>query len=247
MRLYLVRHAQSINNVLMLVTNSRRDRNPDPLLSDLGREQVRYLSQYLRDAVEPDEDTWIDPQDHKGFEFTHIYCSLMLRAVETGSAISKALNVPLIGWRDLHETGGIVSGDGAETPYIGLPGSTQSFFRENYPELVLCDRFGDEGWWNRPHEEVSEHQPRAKRVVDTLLEKHGGTSDRVLVVTHGAFYNHLMQELLGLEDERVMFGWSNTAITRWDFHQEDGKDTYRGRVLVYSNRIDHLPKHLVTM
>lgn len=247
MRLYFVRHAQSSNNVLMLKTNSRRDRSPDPLLSDLGQAQVKYLANFLRDAVEPDEDTWFDAQDEQDFEFTHIYCSLMRRAVETAAGVSRALGVPMIGWRDLHETGGIVAGDGEEIAYRGLPGSPRSFFSENYPEMRLADDFGEEGWWNQPHEDERLHAGRARRVVDTLLYRHGATQDRVLVVTHGAFYNHLMQVLLELEDENVMFGWSNTAITRWDFRPQDGDETRFDRVLVYSNRVDHLPRNLVTM
>ena len=42
-----------------------------------------------------------------GFGFTHLYSSLMVRALATASYLSVALNVPLVVWEDLHEVGGI--------------------------------------------------------------------------------------------------------------------------------------------
>jgi hypothetical protein len=43
----------------------------------------------------------------EGFHITHVYCSLMERAVATGHRVAEALDLPLLGWIDIHETGGM--------------------------------------------------------------------------------------------------------------------------------------------
>jgi 2,3-bisphosphoglycerate-dependent phosphoglycerate mutase len=247
MQLYLVRHAQSQNNAMWLATNSHVGRVPDPVLSDTGRRQVEHLAKRLKTTKKPDKMIHWDEYNHYGFGITHIYCSFMLRAVETGMGVSKALGVSCCGWIDIHETGGIVSGDGEVTPFEGQPGSTAAYLRAHYPALVFEDQFGEQGWWKcRSREPEAERRPRARRVISTLLERHGATQDHVLMVTHGSFYQHLMRELLGLQDKNTEFALSNTAITRWEIAPDPDRETGWQRILVYSNRLDHLPQELVT-
>ena len=111
MRLYFIRHAQSENNQLYAETGSHSgpERRPDPELSPLGRQQARKLAQFLRDYGHPDaRKAWgYDTQNLAGFGITHLYCSLMVRAVATGSIVSKTLGLPLVAWEELHEVGGI--------------------------------------------------------------------------------------------------------------------------------------------
>lgn len=246
MQLYMIRHAQSNNNAKWLATGSSKYRNPDPTLTETGKKQVEYLAKFLKDIDKQEDALGRDPHNLTGFGITHLYCSLMIRAIETGLGVAKALGLPLYAWRDIHETGGIISGDGETEPYEGLPGKPRSFFEKHYPELVLMDEFGEEGWWNRPFEGEEQRRERAKRVIAYLDREHGKTNDRVAIITHGAFYNHLMREMIGLETRQVWFAMSNTAITRWDFRKDSWEEGKILRIIDYSNRVDFLPESLIT-
>ena len=85
--------------------------------------------------------------------------------------------------------------------------------------------------------------PRAKRVWAELLIRHGGTTDRIAVVSHGHFYAFVMAVALGLPGlEGVFFVLNNTGVTRLD-HRENPHQTTN---LIYANRLDHLEPALVT-
>ena len=109
MQFYFVRHGQSENNLLWARTGSSLGRSEDPALTPVGRQQAQRVAQFLCGA-EPaevgDVPEWV-VQNLDGFNITHLYTSLMIRAVATGTAIAQALGLPLAGWKDLHETGGI--------------------------------------------------------------------------------------------------------------------------------------------
>ena len=82
----------------------------------------------------------------------------------------------------------------------------------------LSQADGDDGWWNRPHESMEQQARRARRVVGELIERHGGTDDRVAIVSHGGFYNFVLAELLGMQaDNGFWFNINNTGITRFNF------------------------------
>ncbi len=246
MHLYIIRHAQSRNNASWLATGSSRYRDSDPELTEVGLQQREYLAKFLKGMQVQFDALGRDPHNLTGFKITHLYCSLMVRSIQTALPVSKALGIPLVAWRDIHETGGIVSGDGENEPYVGLPGKPRSFFSEHYPELIIPDEFGEEGWWNRPFEEIEERRERAKRVVTRLFEEHGGTEDGVAIITHGAFTNFFIREIIKLEERTVWFAMSNTAVTRIDFQKDQWGNMEWMPVIDYTNRLDFLPGHLVT-
>jgi 2,3-bisphosphoglycerate-dependent phosphoglycerate mutase len=240
MQFYFIRHGQSENNALWKRTGSSKGRSVDPELTEFGRQQSEFLAQFLR---------WSDPdlvvngrdsQNVAGFGITHLYSSLMVRAVATGAAIARALDLPLVAWGDVHERGGIYLKDEETDERIGQAGHHRAYFEAHYPDLVLPDSLGEAGWWNRPFEEAEQTLPRAQRFWRNLMERHGHTDDRVAVVSHGGFYNDLLAVILNLpERERYWFALKNAAISRIDFEEE--------RIgLVYLNRVDFLPKELVT-
>lgn len=242
MQLYFIRHAQSQNNALYVETNSYEGRTEDPDLTSAGYEQARLLARHLsrgspgRSRTVPD---W-NPQNVGGFDITHLYCSLMVRAVATGTIVAQALDLPLVAWEDLHEVGGIAHLNVETGERTGLPGRNRAYFETCYPDLTLPESLGDDGWWNRPYE-VREQRPiRAQRFLNELLKRHGGTGDRVAVMSHGAFHSYLMHAILALPPEPpVWFYMENTAITRIDFSDE-------GIAVVYANSTNHLPRELVT-
>lgn len=240
MQLYIIRHAQSVNNLLYDQTGSWDSRNEDPELTDTGRLQAQHLAAFLSHAETGTEAPRRDYADRWGFRLTHLYTSLMIRAVSTAAPAADALGLPLVAWIDLHETGGIYLDDPATGEPIGLPGKTRADFEARFPRLLLPDSLDHTGWWNRPIETDEEKVIRAQRFLDELLARHGNTDDRVAIVTHGAFYNRVLAALLKIiYGSGYWFGLNNTGITRIDF-DEWGID------LRYLNRTDHLPRELIT-
>ncbi len=240
MQLYFIRHAQSENNVLWDRTGSWQGRSADPELSEVGFRQAARLAQFLARKQVGVDPTRRDDHHRDGFGLTHVYTSLMVRAVSTGTAIAEALNLPLIAWIDLHETGGIYYDHPETGEPIGLPGYNRAEFEERFPSLVLPDSLDHHGWWNRPVETQEEKPIRAQRVLRELLDRHGKTDDRVALISHGAFYNWFLAALLKLPSkDGVWFGMNNAAITRIDFPRDEV-------VIAYMNRTDYLPEELIT-
>ena len=185
MQLYFIRHGQSTNNALMTQGESRQGRSEDPELTPVGKRQVRHLAAFLSHRPSPVETPPGDRQNANGFHLTHIYASLMVRAVVTATTVGDALGLPVFGWEDLHEEWGIYLDDPETGARVGLPGKSRVYFEERYPRLVLPDGMNEEGWWSRPAEPIEDRLPRARRILHDLLERHGGSEDRVALVSHG--------------------------------------------------------------
>jgi 2,3-bisphosphoglycerate-dependent phosphoglycerate mutase len=238
MQLYFIRHAQSANNHLYEETGSWDGRDSDPELTELGHRQAQRLAEHVACANE--ETPRCDYVNRGKFGFTHLYSSLMVRALATAAYLSAALNLPLVVWEDLHEVGGIFVIDNETGERIGQPGRPRSELAARFPRAQLPETFGEEGWWNRSHEAVELQARRARRFVYDLIERHGGTDDCVAVVSHGGFYNFVLAELLGIQaDNGFWFSINNTGITRFNFDPE-------GIGLAYANRLEHLPAELIT-
>ena len=136
--------------------------------------------------------------------------------------------------------GGIYLNDSETDEPYGLPGATRPQLQARCQRIVLPDSVTDTGWWNRSMEVKEERPVRARRVIDELLARHGGTEDRVAVISHGGFYNHIIWAAVRAErPEKIWMVLNNTAITRIDFN-EDWTD------MVYLNRLDHLSPGMVT-
>ena len=226
MRFYFIRHAQSQNNLLWDQTGTNKGRSQDAELTPLGQQQAESLARFLQERVDE-------------FGVTHLYTSLMLRAVMTGATMADALGLSPVAWEDLHETGGIYVEDEQTGQAIGQPGKHRAYFQECYPRLILPDSLNEAGWWNRPFEEREQRLARAQRFLRDLLERHGQTDDRVAVVSHGAFYNYFLSALLDWpRKDGCWFMLNNAAITRIDFEDRV--------TLVYLNRFEHLPREWVT-
>ncbi len=235
---FFIRHAQSSNNVLWDTTRSSNGRRADPELSQLGLRQAERLAQFLKEGS-PDGGIF-DPAHPVGFGLTHLYCSLMVRAVATGTVVARTLGLPLVAWEDLHEEGGIyLENEAGER--VGQAGHTRDFFARNYPELILPAEFPAAGWWNnRPYEAEADRPLRARRVLATLLKRHGGSDDRVAIFSHGGFYNWFMKAILGdPAAPEVWFRLNNTAITRIHFFDHAAE-------IVYMNNTGFLSADLVT-
>jgi 2,3-bisphosphoglycerate-dependent phosphoglycerate mutase len=240
MQLYFIRHGQSENNALWGQTQDTKSFLIDPRLTSIGRRQTELLADHLVHTQPESRDGAWDPQNTTRFGITHIYTSLMLRAVETGTILARRLDLPLTAWVDLHERGGLVLDELPDQDPVGYPGQNRDFFEANFPQLVLPDGLGDTGWWGRPWENEVQRKERAVRVVKELQARHANSKDRVVLISHGGFYIHFLAALFGFPDEG---GWwfllNNTAISRIDSFSQEIQ-------LVYHNRVAHLSDDLIT-
>ena len=249
MELYFIRHGQSENNALYGAEDyDMGNRRSDPKLTDLGRNQAQLAADFFLRGAKSAPIQRKGFQNRKEYGLTHIYCSLMERAVQTGSIIAQTLDVPLFGVPDLHEVGGVYYDeiiDGVSSIRIEH-GLTPDYLQENYPLLSLLEPIPAEGWWKGGREERAARVPRALRMLDLLFDRHGNTEDRVGVITHGGFFFCFFRAIFGLDLDETnqhllpyQVELNNCAITRFSIQEAR-------YLLVYHNRTDFLPDDMVT-
>ncbi len=219
MDVVLIRHAQSGNNLLWEQNGSSRGRSADPALTPLGLTQAQAVADAFAAGDYPRP--------------THLFTSLMLRAVQTAAPIADALDLPLIGHAETFEFYGPVEYDPDDPERRWHhPGAAGSTLQQLTPRLTLPDQAGEDGWWAGPVEDEATCDARARRVVRDLILAHG--RDAVLaLVTHGTFTQYLIRALLGVP---TMTGWlaiDNTAVSH--FRQVEGLT-----VAAWINRVGHL-------
>ena len=247
MELYFIRHGQSINNANW--DKPEYKEHPDPFLTKTGLEQAEYLAKYFKEKQHIVNDKAWNIQNQYGFEFTHIYTSLMERAVATAAPTARALEtVPFTAWTEIHEEGGIYARE-EEANHKGLSGRPRSFIEQNFPESKLHDHYDEAGWWNRPFELEVKRRQRADKVLAELPARHGDREglpkERIAFVSHGGFFVRLISSMLKLpwrqaaHDMKSWFLLNNCSISRFDIR--------KGEVTIcYLNRTDHLPARLIT-
>jgi len=262
MQLYFIRHGQSFNNAIDEETSYSQDRSEDPPLTDKGLRQACVLAEFLREGGSFSAVEGFDPHRSSAPVFTHLYTSLMIRAVATAVCISAALDLPPVAWTNVHEGGGIYLDNPETGERQPLGGKPRSYFEQHFPQLVLPETLGEAGWWNRPFETRPERRRRAQAFLVELLQRHGSQPDRVAVVSHGGFYQHFLAALFGFQEEAaraatgvarsnnqdnvttewkdvLWFTLNNTGISRFDFLQGEVR-------VAYLNRLDFLPPDLIT-
>lgn len=221
MELYLIRHGQSTNN------RGNLPRNPDPPLTHLGEVQAGYAGESL-----------------KGKGITTLYCSPMLRALQTAKIIGDILSLPPHIFTGLHEWDGVWE-DRGEEGIIQLPGMNRVQMRELCPNVVLPDDVTDEGWWFHEWEDGRPPQKlryeNARLFLAHLKDNHLDTDDRVLAVWHGGSGSVHISTFLNVPDGvgYEPFSQNNAGISQMTITHEHIR-------LRYLNRIDHLPPDVVT-
>jgi len=246
MKLYLIRHAESANNLLSTGEDNFEGRNSDPEITETGHRQAEILAQYL---AHPQGETRQQPFNTGGshqYGFTHLYCSLMTRSLLTAEYVAKACGLTQQALPDIYEQYGIYEYD-ERGQRKGLPGPDRSYFDQRFPEAVLPDALADTGWWNRPAETNAEFILRMRGVVANIKQRHADSDDCVAMVVHADFIDQFVNELMGVQRHgnnyaKNWFGnWAfhNTALSRVDM-------TADSHTVVYLNRIDHLPMNLLT-
>ncbi|MBI1294705.1 hypothetical protein GC175_07075 [bacterium] len=266
MILYLIRHAQSANNVLaekvraigeldeLSYDDYRLYRVADPSLTEIGFQQADILANYLQTAKPKHRAGFDDPGDLEPGEFegnpfaiNRLYCSAMLRALQTAKPIGEKLGIRPTIWLDVHEHGGVFDNQAEDGLAKGRPGLNRMEIAQSFPGTDVTDDVTQRGWWFADEEDYADCQGRALRVTEDLFRMaRTDENDRVAIVSHGTFLDCLLKALIGrLPGYEFRFGHYNTSITRVDFTASQ----YGGGqhvVVRYVNRVDHLSHDLVT-
>ena len=228
MHLYLIRHAQSENNVLTASMLSERKVDPD--LTPLGYQQRTRLAEYLAN----ERDVFGEK-----FAITRLYTSAMYRSLLTTQPIAAALDLRPALWLDLHEMGGMFleqNGQGC-----GFGGMTRSSIAREFPDYQLPEALTERGWYDASMgRETDTHSLfRAIKVARELHELRD-TDEVIALVSHGGYLDKLLKAIFDQLPSRphtMHYYHDNTAITRINYFRS-------GPVLHYLNRVDHLPADL---
>lgn len=247
MEITIIRHAQSSNNALM---EDQHLRVKDPLLTPLGVQQAQRVADWLAQAdnLEDMMLLGVDSDERLNNTFrhhiTHLYCSPMIRALQTAQPIGQRLGLQPEVWIDIHEHGGIfLKQDGSVQ---GFGGMTRAEMAAQFPDARLPDAITEQGWWDpaRGLEDLSDMHARAIRTARALRLRAAtpaGRQDSIALVSHGMFIDSLLKALLHtLPSDRFFFWHYNTALTRLDINDDDSVSVR------YSNRVTHLPPEMVT-
>ncbi|GAA2180367.1 histidine phosphatase family protein [Brooklawnia cerclae] len=207
MKLLIIRHGQSSNNLLQETTGSFVGRSPDPVLTDLGQRQAARLAEAMRTGVQPAPAV--------------LYSSLMVRAVQTAAVLAEALDVPVAGHLEAYECGG---------PYEGSPlhpkphpGSPASVLHGITSRLNLPEGAGEQGWYRGDGEDDAARARRGARVIDDLKHRHLGQDVLVGLVCHEWISQHLIRAAIGFDAPGGLaepwFSLNNTGTVLIDFEQ----------------------------
>ncbi|MBI2192721.1 MAG: histidine phosphatase family protein [Planctomycetes bacterium] len=219
MDLYLIRHAQSLNNL-----NPLEDRIAEPPLTELGHRQAQCLAVWLRHIP-----------------VTRILVSPFLRSLQTAEHLRKTTGLFPQVWVDLHEQGGCVSGIDLDS-FRGQPGMTRAEIESAFPGYLLPAEIDGRGWWqSMPYETQERAQERAGRVARRLRQEFAHTEEVVACVSHGEFLLCLIAAFLEfpIQPKRWIAHPFNTALARLSLQPN--------AIQLYSyNATGHLPAELIT-
>ena len=240
MILYLIRHGQSANNLLAEQLKERagpypfetymRQRVAEPPLTELGEQQASRLITYFVDVA-----------------ISRLYCSPMLRTMQTIQPVAGALDLSPSVWLDLHEHGGVFLRPGPDAEAVGFPGLSRAEMSQKFPGYRL-DVVGECGWWQGGEEDRASCHARAVRVAEALhqMAKDSEEDEGIAAVSHGTFMDSLLKALLGrLPGNDIYFNHHNTGITRVDF-TPSRSDNSMVVTVRYTNRADHLADNDLT-
>jgi 2,3-bisphosphoglycerate-dependent phosphoglycerate mutase len=245
--LYLIRHAESVNNAGWNDPNYTHVE--DAPLSEIGQEQAVHLANTLRQHVD-DEDLQTAFNNNLNLpvypRFDELHSSPFRRALQTARPLANALDMPVHVMMDIYEHGGIFRREGDTV--VTFPGLSRDEMRAIVNHAVIPEAVTDNGWWTMDvYEPEDEYIARGARVASFLKEqaREAWRGKHIAMITHAAFTNLLLQTLFrgGINSTPRDYGFLysyNAGVTRLDFADEGYP------VLRYFSRVDHLPLVMVT-
>lgn len=180
-----MRHCESMGNVGVPFPDFHPD---DPPLTKNGRIEAKKLSLLFN----PCDDI-------------RIYASTLIRACETAQPTAERLGVPITVLPELMEVGTAVPGTELQHIAALAPRALDS------AEQTLPPLF--EAGLSYENEDAAHCIERAKRAF-SIIRDAAGPGDRVLAVSHGAFFGYLLREALGISlPETFCWQVDNCAVT----------------------------------
>ena len=168
MLITLVRHGQSEANVGLT-------EHLDSSLTALGRQQADLTAEYLSRT-----------------SFTRAYVSPLRRALQTIAPFCERTHLRAEVYADICEY------FNAKWPgYRHFPGLTPEQITSQFPFAYFGETFPcSAGWWPQELENDDLMYARAQRVRDALISLHGGSSERILIVSHAETVGRLTEAFL---------------------------------------------------
>ena len=145
MQVFVIRHGQSANNALEDVGL----RTHDPLLTETGEKQAEIVGPFVAAGGHL---SLAERQNGRPY-IDQLYCSPMIRTLQTAQPIGQALGVAPEVWIDIHEQGGLFL-DHGEGGIESFPGQSRSQILAQFPNYIPPAQIGEEGWGNKGCEEV---------------------------------------------------------------------------------------------
>jgi broad specificity phosphatase PhoE len=215
-RLHLVRHGQSVANVTWEFSYKR----VDPPLTELGVQQAQATAAYLR-----------------SMQVGAIYCSPMLRAIQTAEIFSAAFGIPYTILEDLRE---VNVGDLEDLAPTQEAWAVHTQIHHAWASGKLDAAFPG-------GEDYHRLSGRALRAFAKIVAERPGQAS--LVVAHGAIFTAAVDALCPAVQmaELMKLPNSNCGITTVDIHadaQADGATLTGTMIGGWSCRahLDHLPQ-----
>lgn len=169
MNVYLIRHAQSLNNAL-----PEHKRVEDPGLTELGIQQAQQLAQWIVQL-----------------KLTRLYVSPFLRTLQTAEPVAQATGLIPEVRIDIHEVGGCYGGYGHRA--TGRPGMNRAEIQTQFPTYQVHQDLPHDGWWGcRPREDEEQATKRAVQVLHWIQTHYGASEHRVGIITHADFKTSLL-------------------------------------------------------
>ena len=181
-KLILVRHAQTIDNIKFILSGSI-----DSKISDTGRKQIKYLTNYLKDL-----------------NIDSIYTTTLSRTKETILEISKLKNIDIIELENLNE---INFGDFEGMTFNDI----QSLYPDEFQKII------DDGYnYKYPNgESLVNTYDRVCKEMDKIIKNSEGKT--VLICSHGGTIRNIISYLItNTYENHWNFKIDNASVTTID-------------------------------
>jgi 2,3-bisphosphoglycerate-dependent phosphoglycerate mutase len=221
MELYLIRHAESVNNA-----RPTYQRVEDPQITAVGRLQADCLA------------TWLAT-----LKTDAIITSPFLRTLQTVLPVLDSTKRKLEIWHDVFERGGCFRGYD-ESNLAGAMGMGRDqivrVLGQHRSRCVLDESIGQTGWWGgKPIESDSEAEQRAREVCRRLLRTYG-SGEVVVLLIHADLKRLMLAEMMQEQVDVEKLGpMRNVGITK--VNRINGQWQ-----LDFFNSVTHLPAKLIT-
>ena len=220
LELYLIRHGQSMGNAGYGREDLTMKEANDPYLTEKGILQASTCGKYLAET-----------------EFTAVYSSGLLRAVQTSAEILKHQKSPLPLFIQP-----LLTEVGVDENYKG---AGMEEIKSIWPDAKLADGLTEADPLVCSNS-MSDEENLYKRAAETVeyLRKRYKNGEKIAVVNHAAFMTFIVFGLMGFTKSPVFdIDFDNTNITKVVFYKE-GTNKYGDIVFEYLNKTAHLELYM---